>query len=81
MPLPVEAVTPLPPPPPAGHPIVDALSTLVDVAETAAESHPSPTETLQSIAARRKKVRRDISAELGEFEKKMRERRGTDPRP
>ena len=80
MPLPVEAVTPLPPPPPAGHPIVDALSTLVDVAEKAAESHPSPTETLQSIAARRKKVRRDISAELGEFEKKMRERRGTDPR-
>jgi cell division septation protein DedD len=81
MPLPVEAVTPLPPPPPAGHPIVDALSTLVDVAEKAAESHPPPTETLQSIAARRKQARRDIAAELGEFEKKMRERRGTDQRP
>jgi flotillin len=80
MPLPVEAVTPLPPPPPAGHPIVDALSTLVDVAEKAAESHPSPAESFQSIAAKRKKVRRDIAAELGEFEKKMRERRGTDPR-
>jgi flotillin len=79
--LPPDAVAPVLPPPAPGHPIVDALSTLVDAAEKVAESRPQVEPTLQALAARRKKAKRDIAAELGEFEKKMRERRGTDPRP
>jgi flotillin len=81
--LPPEAVAPVfpPPPLPAAHPIVDALSTLVDAAERAVETHPPAEATLQSLAARRQKAKRDIAAELGEFEKKMRERRGNNPRP
>jgi hypothetical protein len=78
--LPPDAIAPVLPPAP-GHPVVDALSTLVDAAEKVVESRPQAEPTLQALAARRKKVKRDIAAELGEFEKKMRERRGTDPRP
>ena len=47
------------------------------------ESHPPNELTLEALAASRRKraLKRDIAAELGEFEKKMRERRGTDRRP
>jgi hypothetical protein len=63
-------------PPPSAHPIVDALSTLVDAAEQVVETKPAAEVTLGSLAERRKRVKKDLAAELGEFEKKMRERRG-----